>query len=91
MLLTSCRDCSSKLLQLDGVWLLPDGRHVARRSCPECGCVDTVCASPLALYTWRQRSEQQRGELVRLLLDVIDDVADAWDALTPTDARLAGS
>jgi hypothetical protein len=43
------------------------------------------------LYTWRQRSEQQRGELVRLLLDVIDDVEDAWDALTPTDARLAGS
>ena len=90
MFLTSCRSCSSKLLQLDAIWLLPDGRHVARRCCPECGRVDTVCASSLALYAWRQRSEEQRGELVRLLLDLIDDVADAWCSLSPSDARLAG-
>jgi hypothetical protein len=34
---------------------------------------------------------RQRGELVHLLLDLIDDVAGAWDSLGPTDARLAGS
>ena len=91
MFLTSCRDCSSKFLQLDAMWLLPDGRGVARRCCPECGRVDTVCASPLALGAWRTRSEQQRGELVRLLLDLVDDVAEAWDSLSPIDPRLHGS
>jgi hypothetical protein len=89
--LTSCRDCSSKLLQLDAMRLLPDGRNVARRRCPECGRVDTVCASLLALCAWQQRSEQQRGELVRLLLDLIDDVEAAWDLLSPVDPSLPGS
>jgi hypothetical protein len=71
--LTSCRDCSSKLLQLDGMWLLPDGRHVARRCCPECGRADTVSANAIALWAWRRRSDRHRGELVRALLELIED------------------
>jgi hypothetical protein len=76
MLLTVCRDCSSKLLQLDKLWLLPDGRHVARRRCPECQRVDTVCAHPLALWAWCHRSARQRDELAYGLLELIEDVGE---------------
>jgi hypothetical protein len=76
MLLTACRDCSSKLLQLDRMWLLPDGRHVARRRCPDCGRVDTVSAHPLALWAWRRRSDSQREALEHDLLELVEGVSD---------------
>jgi hypothetical protein len=72
MLLTECRECSSKLLQLERMWLLPDGRHVATRRCPECQRVDTVAAHPLALWAWRRRSVRERNELVSELLELIE-------------------
>ena len=74
MLLTVCRDCSSKLLQFEEMWLLPDGRHVARRRCPECQRVDTVSAHPLALWAWRRQSARQRAELEQRLLELIEHV-----------------
>jgi hypothetical protein len=80
VLLTSCRDCSSKLLQLEEMWLQPDGQHVARRRCPECHRVDTVTANPLALWAWRRQSERERGELVRGLLEVIEDEV-SWESV----------
>jgi hypothetical protein len=73
MLLTVCRDCSSRLLQLEEMWLLPDGRHVARRRCPECQRVDIVSAHPLALWAWRRRSARQRLDLERGLLELIEN------------------
>jgi hypothetical protein len=76
MLLTICRDCSSKLLQLDEMWLLPDGRHVARRRCPECQRVDTVSAHPLALWAWRRQGARQREELEHRLLELIEDAGE---------------
>jgi hypothetical protein len=76
MLLTVCRDCSSKLLQLDELWLLPDGRHVARRRCPECRRVDTVSAHPRALWAWRRQGARQRAELEQRLLELIEDVGE---------------
>lgn len=76
MLLTVCRECSSKLLQLDELWLLPDGQHVARRRCPECGRVDTVTAHPLALWAWRRQSARQRDELEQRLLELVEDVGE---------------
>jgi hypothetical protein len=76
MLLTVCRDCSSKLLQLDEMWLLPDGRHVARRCCPECQRVDVVSAHPLALWAWCRRSARQREELEHRLLELVEGTAE---------------
>jgi hypothetical protein len=76
MLLTACRDCSSKLLQLDKLWLLPDGRHVARRSCPECRRVDTVSAHPLALWAWCRQHDRQREALEHELLQLVEAVED---------------
>jgi hypothetical protein len=71
VLLTRCRDCSSKLLQLDGMWLMPDGRHVARRRCPECERVDLVTASPEALWAWRRLARQQRDALEVTVHDLV--------------------
>ena len=51
--LTRCRECSSRL-ELQGVRVLADGRHVAHRHCPECGCSDDVVAGVLALSVWRR-------------------------------------
>jgi hypothetical protein len=51
------------LLQLDRVWLLADGRHVARRRCPECETVDHVTADPEALSVWRRRDRVRRYAL----------------------------
>jgi hypothetical protein len=76
MRLISCRDCASALLQLEAMWLLPDGRSVARRWCPECGRVDTVTANPLALAAWRRASARQRGVLVASVLELIGEGAD---------------
>jgi hypothetical protein len=81
MLLTVCRDCSSKLLQLEAMWLLPDGQHIARRRCPECQRVDTVSAHPLALWAWQRRIARQREELELRLLELTEDVGD----LEPND------
>ena len=91
MLLTVCRDCSSQLLQLDKMWLLADGRHVARRRCPECQRVDIVSAHPLALWAWCRRRARQREELERRLLELIEDrgalrldgIGQASDAVHP--------
>jgi hypothetical protein len=63
MHLTRCRACSSRLLQLDRLWLLADGRHVAKRRCPECELVDHVTASPEALWAWRRLARRQRDQL----------------------------
>ena len=40
--LIRCRECDSKLLQLERIWLLADGRRVAHRRCPECGTRDSL-------------------------------------------------
>jgi hypothetical protein len=75
MLLTSCRDCGSGLLQLESMWLLPDGRSVARRRCPECERIDTVSAHPLALWAWERAGARRRAELVQSLLELVEDGA----------------
>jgi hypothetical protein len=72
MRLTVCRECSSQLLQLEALWLLPDGRQVARRRCPECKRVDTVSAHPLALWAWCRRIARQRDALERRLLELVE-------------------
>ena len=69
MPLTSCRACDSKLLQLERVWVLEDGRHAARRRCPECGCVDTVTAGALALSVWRKVAMRRLARLERGLVE----------------------
>jgi hypothetical protein len=56
------------------MWLLPDGRQVARRRCPECQRVDTVSAHPLALWAWSRRSARQRDELEDQLLELVEAV-----------------
>ena len=65
MPLTSCRECDSRLLQLERVWVLEDGRHAARRHCPECGCTDTVTAGALALSVWRKVAVRRLAQLER--------------------------
>jgi hypothetical protein len=74
VLLTRCRECSSKLLQLDGMWLMPDGRHVARRRCPECETVDLVTAGPEALWAWRRLARTQRDRLECAARDLVSGV-----------------
>jgi hypothetical protein len=74
VLLTRCRDCSSRLLQLERVWLLPDGRHVARRRCPECGLVDHVTAGADAIWAWRRVTACQRAGLERALHEPFESV-----------------
>jgi hypothetical protein len=76
VLLTRCRDCSSKLLQLDGMWLVPDGRQVARRRSPECETVDLVTASPEPLWAWRRLARQQRDALAGTVRDLVAGVAE---------------
>jgi hypothetical protein len=76
--LTRCRDCSSRLLQLERIWLLPDGRHVARRRCPECELVDHVTASAEALWVWRRLARSQRDGLELPFPEPFDGVAD-WE------------
>ena len=34
---------------------------------------DTVSANAIALWAWRRRSDRHRGELVRALLELIED------------------
>ncbi len=70
MFLTRCRVCSSRLLELDRMWLLPDGRHVARRHCPECETVDHVTADPIALWAWRRETQRHRAHLELIVLEL---------------------
>lgn len=70
--LTRCRNCSSKLLQLVRVRVLLDGRHVARRRCPECECVDDVVAGPLALSVWRRVAQRRSAALERSVRDLTE-------------------
>jgi phage FluMu protein Com len=74
--LTRCRQCSSKLLQLERLWLLPDGRHVARRRCPECEAVDDVTAAPEALWAWCSEARRQRDRMERTMLELAEGVAE---------------
>jgi hypothetical protein len=68
--LVRCGACDSPLLQLERMWLLADGRHVAERRCPECERYDAVAAAPDALLAWRRREE-------RLLARLADEAASA--------------
>ncbi|MDX6580100.1 MAG: hypothetical protein QOJ47_1649 [Gaiellales bacterium] len=81
--LTRCRRCSSKLLQLERLWLLPDGRHVAERRCPECEGIDHVTATPEALWAWRSEARRQRDGMQRTMLELAEGVAE----LEPLEPR----
>jgi hypothetical protein len=81
--LTRCRRCSSKLLQLERLWLLPDGRHVAERRCPECAAIDHVTATPEALWAWRSEARRQRDGMERTMLELAEGVAE----LEPLEPR----
>jgi len=72
MLLTRCSECSSKLLQLERMWLLADGRHVAERRCPECERVDHVTANPEALWAWRRLASRQRERLEQTVVELVE-------------------
>ena len=61
--LIRCRECDSKLLQLERIWLLADGRRVAHRRCPECGTRDSVTVGAFAMKLWLAREERLRSEL----------------------------
>ena len=65
MLLTRCRDCDSRLLQLERFWLLADRRWVAQRHCPECDVRDTVSAPGEAIAAWARRERAVRQEIKR--------------------------
>jgi DNA-directed RNA polymerase subunit RPC12/RpoP len=58
--LIRCRECDSKLLQLERIWLLADGRRVAHRRCPECGTRDSVTVGAFAMKLWLAREERLR-------------------------------
>ncbi len=63
--LIRCRECDSKLLQLERIWLLADGRRVAHRRCPECGTRDSVTVGAFAMKLWLAREERLRTRAVR--------------------------
>lgn len=63
LFLTLWRACSSRLLQLDRLWLLAEGRHVAWGRCPECGTVDHVTDDPAALWAWRRQTHGDHPQL----------------------------
>jgi hypothetical protein len=71
--LISCRDCGSKLLQLERAWLLHDGSRIADRHCPECGMRDSVEIGGFALRLWLTRearlSEQLEQQVLALKAD----------------------
>ena len=60
----------------DGRPVTRDGRHIARRRCPECQRIDTVSAHPLALWAWCRRSARQRDGLEHRLLVLIEDAGE---------------
>jgi hypothetical protein len=65
VLLTRCRDCDSRLLQLERFWLMADRRWVAERHCPECGTRDAVAAPGEAISAWARRERAVRQDLKR--------------------------
>jgi hypothetical protein len=65
--LTSCRDCGSRLLQLERIWLLRGARHVAERRCPECQRRDSVVVEDAALAAWMRRERRLRAALRELV------------------------
>jgi DNA-directed RNA polymerase subunit RPC12/RpoP len=62
--LVRCRECDSKLLQLERIWLLADGRRVADRRCPECGTRDRVTVGAFATKLWLAREQRFRRDLI---------------------------
>ena len=62
--LVRCRECDSKLLQLERIWLLADGRRVADRRCPECGTRDSVTVGVFATKLWLAREHRLRRDLI---------------------------
>jgi hypothetical protein len=76
MYLTRCRHCDSKLIQLEQLWLTPDGRQVAHRRCPECEIVDDVIADPRALWAWAAAERRHREAIERSVLELADGVAE---------------
>jgi hypothetical protein len=62
--LVRCRECDSKLLQLERIWLLSDRRHVADRRCPECGTLDSVTVGAFAAKLWLAREQRFRRDLI---------------------------
>jgi hypothetical protein len=69
--LVRCRECDSKLLQLERIWLLADGRRVADRRCPECGTCDSVAVGAFATKLWLAREQRFR----RVLIEAADELA----------------
>jgi len=65
VLLTRCRACDSRLLQLERFWLLADRRWIAERHCPECETRDTVTAPGEAIAAWAHSERAVRRELKR--------------------------
>jgi hypothetical protein len=61
--LVRCAACGSRLLQLERVWFLADGRTAAQRRCPECQRRDAVLAEPLAIRAWVRRERRKLAEL----------------------------
>jgi hypothetical protein len=65
--LTRCRACGSRLLQVDRVWLIHDGRHVVDRRCPDCERRDSVAVEPRVLAVWLRRERRLRADLRALV------------------------
>jgi hypothetical protein len=62
--LIRCRECDSKLLQLERIWMLADGRRVVDRRCPECDTRDTVRVGTFATQLWLAREQRLRLDLM---------------------------
>ena len=63
--LIRCRECDSKLLQLERIWVLADGRRIADRRCPECGMRDSVIVGTFATQLWLAREQRLRLDLMK--------------------------
>ena len=65
--LVRCRECDSKLLQLERIWLAPplDGRRAADRRCPDCGTRDSVILGTFATQLWLARVQRLRLDLTK--------------------------
>jgi hypothetical protein len=68
--LIRCRECDSKLLQLERVWMLADGRHIADRRCPECGTRDSVVVGMFATRLWLAREQRLRRDVKKAAEDL---------------------
>ena len=63
--LIRCRECGSKLLHLERIWMLADGRRIADRRCPECGTRDSVIVGTFATQLWLAREQRLRLDLMK--------------------------